>query len=131
MTEIDRSKWNAKDRWAPFGEKGFRLDSDYRKEYVRGPAMLDYADHWYKNVEYRRVEDFTAILQIVGMERGRAAARFWWKDIDTGIHYPMFMTDAMDLLRTATMTEGVMEPMDWRACKRGANYGIQLVPEEG
>lgn len=75
-------------------------------------------------VEWRKIEAFTATLTIEDMERGRSAMRFIWKDPE-GRKYPMFMRDALDVLKHRSLTDGTLTD-EWIVVKRGANYGIAL-----
>lgn len=124
MTDVDRAKWNPKDPWVPWGEHNHSYDEGERR-WERGPAMLDYPG--WDQVEWRQLDEFEAQLQLISMERGRSAARFWWRDVNTGIFYPMFMKEAMGVITTATIIAGVMQPSRWKTCKRGANYGIMRI----
>lgn len=79
--------------------------------------------------EWRPNAPFKAALRIVGTERGQSAARFIAEDTETGTRYPMFMTELLAVVQTATFEQGVV-PGVWVGCKRGANYGIRLDHQE-
>lgn len=71
--------------------------------------------------EMRAVPPFNATLRVIGTERGQSAARFLLEDIDTGVTYPMFMTEMLAMLKDQVIVG------TWGPCKRGANYGIRRV----
>ncbi|MFE5290421.1 hypothetical protein ACFRAQ_36205 [Nocardia sp. NPDC056611] len=79
--------------------------------------------------EWRANESFDASLRIVGTVRGQSAARYVAEDIETGRQYPMFMTEMLAIIQTATIDRGVIAGT-WIGCKRGANYGIRLESQE-
>lgn len=79
--------------------------------------------------EWRPNQPFNASLRIIGTERGQSAARYIAEDIETGCQYPMFMTEMLAIVQTATIDRGVIAGT-WIACKRGANYGIRLESQE-
>lgn len=82
-----------------------------------------------RQTDWRPNDPFTASLRIVGTERGRSAARFVAEDTETGCRYPMFMTEMLAIIQTATIDRGVITGT-WIGCKRGANYGIRLETQE-
>lgn len=92
--------------------------------------LLHYVEEWRSHlpdqVRWRPNDPFDAVLQFEGGERGRSAAVFRWRDVDTGVRYPMFMTDLTDLLREATLTAGRTTRLRWAVRKRGQNYGLAL-----
>ncbi|WP_179377834.1 hypothetical protein [Rhodococcus sp. ACS1] len=71
---------------------------------------------------------FEATLEVVGIERGRSAARFRLNNVDTEATYPMFMTDMLHMVQTATIDAGRIRGT-WMAQKRGTNYGVKLVSQ--
>lgn len=78
--------------------------------------------------EWRPNYTFPATMRFTGMTRGRSAARFCITDVESGVEYEMFMSEALDLLKTLTMKDGIIEGW-WTFCKRGANYGIRSIPK--
>lgn len=90
-----------------------------------GVNMLSYPETYRVGFEWREVGSFTAIMQVSGMERGRSAARFILTDTQTGIDYPMFMTDMLDLIKRRHLMEGRVVG-NWEPKKRGSNYGVKL-----
>src|ERR1044072_488931 len=75
-----------------------------------------YPDQWLPN------EPFSATLTITGFSRGRSSAKFYFESAGN-LRFPMFMTDMVDLVRTAKIDKGVVSGR-WIVRKRGANYGI-------
>ena len=77
---------------------------------------------WKPNVPFGVKE-----MLVVGMERGRSAARFILEDVDTGTRYPMFMSSMVDLLSSAEhISWGVIWRENWIVVKKGTNYGIEV-----
>lgn len=88
-------------------------------------TMVAYHNGYHSEGEEVRPNDpFHATLRLMYLERGRSAARFWWKDVDTGTMYPMFGQGIVEMLSNVTLVHGFVEG-DWIAVKRGANYGIE------
>lgn len=98
-------------------------------DYVDRSAVREQAtatDHYAIPDEWRDNQPFHATLTLTGVERGRSAARFMWYSLgdNPGHTYPMFMTDACDLLMS---DEGIVMNTAtgwWIVVKRGRNYGI-------
>lgn len=87
--------------------------------------LLEYPTEWIKGgVTWKPIKPFKTTLWIEGMERGRSAARFIWKD-EKGHTYPMFMRDMLDVVKTATILSGGVSDT-WVVRKSGSNYGIAL-----
>jgi len=76
---------------------------------------------WKENFEF---ED---TLELTGMSRGRSAANFNLKSVTDGRNYNLFMTDTVDLIQNGIINKGKITGK-WTFCKRGANYGIKLIP---
>lgn len=79
---------------------------------------------------------FDATLQLVSTERGSSAAYFVWNVVSDepyspnlpGREFPMFMSDAADLIRQGLATRrGGAVRARWQVVKRGSNYGIQAI----
>lgn len=83
----------------------------------------EYPSDYNGNTEWLPNEPFEATLTLIELERGRSAARFWWKDQE-GTHYPMFGQGIVEMLLGKTLDHGVVSGT-WIAVKRGANYGIE------
>lgn len=83
-------------------------------------------DEWRDNVPV------AMSLKLTGMERGRSAARFVWVN-GRDEKFPMFMTDIADLVISHGHRIGVggLVRGSWIVKKRGANYGIALLTEDG
>jgi len=76
-------------------------------------------------IEWRDNDPFEATLKIVRLERGRSAARFWFRDETNLIEYPFFGQTLVDMLSQSTMVNGVVTGT-WIVVKKGANYGIEM-----
>ncbi|MEU6362236.1 hypothetical protein [Streptomyces albidoflavus] len=97
---------------APFTERG---------------ALMDYVGYG-ATPEWRDNTPFRATLTVEGIERGRSAARFIWKDSEART-FPMFMTDMVALLKaTPNVDRGTVDGW-WMVQKRGQNYGIRPATE--
>jgi hypothetical protein len=83
-------------------------------------------EHWPSvNCEWRENDTFLATMQLQeGVSSGRSAKYVWWKNVDTGALYPMFVTDIVDLVLRSTLHNGEVTTF-WRAQKRGQNYGLR------
>jgi hypothetical protein len=79
------------------------------------------------NVRYRPNEAFRAQLRILGTERGQSAARFIAEDVETGVRYPIFITDILAIIQGPGFLSGGRVLGTWQARKRGQNYGLGLV----
>lgn len=97
---------------APFDHEGNLLH--YPVVYTSGRAYPE----WRPNIP------FVATLTIYGMSRGRSAAYFIWQDEDEH-EYPMFISDAVEVLRRCTISNGRVTAR-WIVKKRGQNFGIGL-----
>lgn len=95
----------------------------FATDYKDRSVMLSYPEQWRRDFRWIELEPFEAEFDIIDYERGRSAARFIAKDTETGILYPIFLSDMMDLIPHLNhgKTRGV-----WKAKKRGANYGVRL-----
>lgn len=84
-------------------------------------------DEWRDNVPVEMV------LQLAGIERGRSAARFVWTQLSNGATFPMFMIDMAELvmMNGQRIEAGGLVLGKWIVKKRGANYGIALLSEDG
>lgn len=98
-------------RWKYVGDERVELGWELQ-EYV------------YRDADWRPNDLFEATLVLVGMERGRSAARFIWEDPDTSTRYPMFMSGMVDLVKGHKIIKGVVTAT-WIVVKRGQNYGLE------
>ena len=104
-----------------FGDADFRwTDVPARHEYTWGKPGEQ------QGVDWRPNEPFAATLRLDRLERGRSAARFWFIDEMSGVHYPFFGQGLTEMLSKVTLEKGVVTGT-WIAVKRGANYGIELL----
>jgi hypothetical protein len=78
--------------------------------------------HWNSNVIIDPLP-FKASMKITDSHRGRSAAQLVLVDIKDGETFPMFLNQAMLMLKDCTMTKGVITGW-WYFIKRGANYSI-------
>lgn len=78
--------------------------------------------------DWRDPAPFTAHLTYQGYKRGRSAAYFEWAD-EQGRTFPMFLKDLDAILRSTEVGPGGVTGT-WAECKRGQNYGIQLMQDE-
>jgi hypothetical protein len=88
--------------------------------------MLSYPELYLAGFTWIDIPKFEAQMFITGQERGRSAARFTVKDISTGVEYPVFMSDMLTLLTTASVNEGYTPLLHWEVCKKGQNYGLRV-----
>lgn len=86
--------------------------------------MQSYPDTYRKDFKWFDMEPFESEMIIEDYERGCSAARFVARDTESGIRYPVFMSDMMALI--PFMVKGKVAGT-WAASKRGANYGIKLI----
>jgi hypothetical protein len=106
-----RNVWTKKERYAPFNDLG----------------LMSY-DAWDAKEWRSALTPFSATMRYEGYGRGRSAIIFNWIDTETGLRYPMFVSDMDELLQAAvfvpasTCVRGA-----WEISKRGANYGIRLL----
>jgi hypothetical protein len=89
--------------------------------------LLSYAG--YGDVEWRPNDDFYAELELIDSSRGRSSVVFNYRDVKTGIHYPLFVTSVEDILRRGTVKNGRVSGY-WHVVKKGQNYGLHLVTPE-
>lgn len=80
--------------------------------------MRHYPESWNGGLVWKDNDQFFARMKVVGMERGRSAARFIVEDTSTGKRYPLFMKDMLEMI------QGQEFLGTWSARKRGQNYGI-------
>lgn len=99
-----------------------------REEWPEVTKLAEYASEYDESrFEWRPNDPFEATLTLDHLERGRSAARFWFRD-EEGTRYPVFGQGLVDMLSRVTLDHGVVRGR-WIAVKRGANYGIELLEE--
>lgn len=79
-----------------------------------------------EEADWRPIEPFRATLVYAGYARGRSAAYFYWKDVATGISYPMFMS-GMDQVMDSGFVEGNRITGRFTVVKKGQNYGLSYL----
>lgn len=94
---------------------------------------------WQDGAELQPNCQFTARLEFLSMSRGRSAANFeaalrqvqgWtqeFRNFMEGCHVNVFMIDMLDIVQNTSISQGITDEYIWTFCKRGSNYGIQLV----
>lgn len=88
--------------------------------------MMEYAHpNWAIPMSWKENCIFNATMKIYDYSRGRSSVKFILEDRDTRIRYQMFITDFIDVIRSKSLFDGVLNA-DWTFVKRGANYGIKL-----
>lgn len=96
--------------------------------YVDGKRVGEIIFH---EPDWREVVPFRATMTLEsGVTSGRSAKYVHWRDQD-GHQYPMFVSELVDLVTAGAAKEGGVAEGMWIVCKRGANYGIRYVREEG
>lgn len=70
-------------------------------------------------------EEFEEKLRYVNYGRGRSSVEFFFENTEGTLFVQMFVSDMDKLLKTG------VSPLEvngrWRYCKKGSNYGVQLV----
>ena len=75
------------------------------------------------------VEPFTVALRLVDVYHHKSSAYVTFEDPD-GKHYPVFLTDLVDIVNQQHLQSGWIEPATYEVTKRGArSYGIRKVAE--
>lgn len=105
---------------------------------ARGAESVEHAAHidnecfdktghmrWGADYIMTEVEPFEAALRVVSADSKGAYVNL----VDeVGNHYPMFLTDYVALMSTASVMQGRVEPTMYETCKKGARaYGIRPV----
>ena len=75
------------------------------------------------------VNPFRTQLRLLDHYKHGNSAYFTFEDTN-GNRWPMFMGDAVALLRRANLTDGWTEPAMFEPIKRGTAYAIRMVPED-
>jgi hypothetical protein len=81
-------------------------------------------DPWHKAI-YVDPQTFYAVLRYESYTRDGRAETLWWKDVDTGRLYPMFVSSVCEILKSYVLDGKVNGT--WTMIKRGTNYGIKAV----
>lgn len=100
----------------------FNTTNEHYKGLVSYPYGWETVDEWRDNYA------FVATLKLDTFERGRSAAYFVWRDVETGLRYPMFLTFTEEVLKRARVTMGIISG-EFTFAKRGTNYSIRMVFE--
>jgi hypothetical protein len=83
-----------------------------------------YGYDYYTPNDWRPGAEFEATLELDHTISGRSAKYFMWHDINTGLTYPMFAADLVDLCKKGIVRRGISHSV-WVPRKRGANFGIR------
>lgn len=68
---------------------------------------------------------FSDIVRIIGLDRGRSAARFIAYSEFNNSMYIIFMTDFLDMVLNNDVKDGIIEG-EFKVTKHGSNLGIRL-----
>jgi len=79
-------------------------------------------------IEWRDNNGFEATLTVLEVERGRSAAHFLAED-EGRAKFVIFAIDLLEALQSVGCQPGAKIKGRWMFCKRGMNYGVQLVKE--
>lgn len=95
-----------------------------------GDTMLSYAGPWIKDIAWKKVQPFEAVMRVVDYERGRSSAVFWLEDVDTGIKYPVSFAKWYDMFQASHWRKDgrCLDRWSFSFKKIGQNYFI--IPEE-
>lgn len=88
--------------------------------------LLDYPGAHHGEVTWRSNEPFDAKLVFQCFKRGRSAARAIFLDGD-GRRLVVFLADLEQILKSGALVKFGVIRGTWCYCKRGENYGVQLV----
>jgi len=91
---------------------------------------MTYHEDW-KGIIWIQNFVFEDTLKVVGLERGRSAARFVLESVTDNKRYPMFMSGILDILKRPRMVieEGKIKGY-WSFHKKGSNYAVYYLGEE-
>lgn len=97
--------------------------------YYKG-KVLNYVSSWEKEeVEWKDNFIFEDTLILEEIHRGRSAANFIFKSKkDENQRFVMFLKDVFDICNSTGIKKGKLKGK-FTFCKRGANYGVQLIIE--
>ena len=107
---------------APFKKSGGLWHFPPSEQAVNNPNI---DPHKRPTLEWRDVEPWWDTMLVVGQQRGRSAA-FFLLVSSNGDSYPMFMSDALEMMKTATIANGTITGT-WTVIKKGRNYGVQFL----
>src|SRR5689334_22528424 len=102
--------WDRNNPRVPFEETGQWVTdpNTKRRDWVKDPVqmhlkMLEYS---YYHSEFAPLPNFSARLELIETTRGRTAATSWWRDIKTGVTYPMSFNSLSELLKKGNILCG-------------------------
>ena len=107
---------------APFKKQGglWHFPPDLRR-------YAGYPEAKTPTIEWRDVKPWEDTMLVIGTQRGRSAA-FFLLVSGNGDSYPMFMSDAADMMQRAVVTRGTITGR-WTIVKKGQNYGIKFLED--
>jgi len=96
---------------------------NFKVPYNKAGDLMKSVHRWAVPEEWRANTPFLAKLKLDGW-LAPSAVRF--KDVDTGLCYPMFLTELVELIKVSEISEGVTHKMHWMVVKKYQDYGIRL-----
>jgi len=96
---------------------------NFKVPYNEAGDLMKSVHRWAVPEEWRDNTPFLAKLKLDGW-LAPSAVRF--KDVDTGLCYPMFLTELVELIKVSEISEGVTHKMHWMVVKKYQDYGIRL-----
>lgn len=104
--------------------------TSYKVPYDPSGNLLHDID-WYLGFDKSAIvwqypEPFVAWLSLDVLHRSGHAVYYEWTNIDSKTTYPMLANDMLDLLKTSTISGGIIYG-EWEPVKRGRAYGIRKV----
>jgi hypothetical protein len=99
---------------------------DYKLPFSQNYLNQVQLDHYPSyDAEWHDNDVFHATMSIEeGVTSGRSAKYLHLKDVITGVRYPIFVADFLDLALNSLIDHGVVSGR-WVGQKRGKNYGIR------
>jgi len=103
------------------------------KYYSGRPDGIMWMDNlpFYANLKFRSMSrsrsaaNFDSVLYDVCCDENDEYAKFLQE-----CHVNIFMTDMLDIIQNATISQGITNTYKWIFCKRGSDYGIRLMLDD-
>jgi hypothetical protein len=96
---------------------------NFKVPYDEAGNMMKAVHRWAVPHEWRDNTPFLAKLELDDWVDPRAVK---FKDVDTGLYYPMFITEFVQLVKESELSEGVTYKIYWMAVKKCKDYGIRM-----
>jgi len=111
-------------KWVPYDDDGMLNWT------VATYPELQQPNPWgrYQVTEWLPNDEFEATLRYHSYDRGRSKFLTWWKDVETGLLYPLILSELDRQLSKGTGIDSTITSV-WKAIKRGQNYGLEEVSE--